>query len=136
MFHSDEITSETCLIDGLEESFDLHFTWSSINHLSPDLKYIKHFFFFPSEVFGGKKVTWTWRECPSGATAAHWPSSNIEREFSNESTKSLKKRASRSRSVSCSPPLYCCPPPLRPENPVSRARGGSQAVRQHQSRGG
>lgn len=86
MFHSDEITSETCLIDGLEESFDLHFTRSSINHLSPDLKKnIMLFFFFKSEDIGGKKVTWTWRECPSGARAAHWPSSNIERVI--ESTK-------------------------------------------------
>lgn len=49
MFHSGEIASETCLIDGLEESFDLHFTRSSINHLSPDLKNKRQFFFFQSE---------------------------------------------------------------------------------------
>lgn len=56
MFHSDEITSETCLIDGLEESFDLHFTRPSINHLSPDLKKnMECFFFFSQKILEKKK---------------------------------------------------------------------------------
>lgn len=72
-------------------------------------------------------------ECPSGATVVHWPSSNIEHELSNESRKCLKTRASRSTGIWCSPPPYCCPPPLHPESPASQARGGSLAT-QHWTR--
>lgn len=81
MFYSDEVTSESCLIDGLEESFDLHFTRSSINHLSPDLKKPhKQSRSFQSEDVKKKKcyvgplldsVHRLEAECPSGATVVH-----------------------------------------------------------------
>lgn len=142
MFQSDEVTSESCLIDGLEERFDLHFARSSINHLSPDLKKKKKKKntkpFLSVERREKKKKSHVGpllgsahrleAECPSGATVVHWPSSNIEHELSNESRKCLKTRASQSMSISCSPPLYCCPPPLHPESPASQARGGSPAM--------
>lgn len=148
MFYSDEVTSESCLIDGPEESFDLHFTRSSINHLSPDLKKKKTTHTqsrsFQSEDVRKRKKSHEGpllrsahrleAVCPSGATVVHWPSSNIEHELSNESRKCLKTRAARSTSISCSPPLCCCPPPLHPESPVSQVRGGSLAIQQHQTR--
>lgn len=146
MFYSDKVTSESCLIDRLEESFDLHFTRSSINHLSPDLKKkTKHKAVpFSRKMLEKKKKCHMGpllgsahrleEECPSGATFVHWPSSNIEHELSNESRKCLKTRASRSMSISCSPPLYCCPPPLHPESPASQAQGGSLAIQWHQTR--
>lgn len=150
MFYSDEVTSESCLIDGLEESFDLHFTRSSINHLSPDLKKKENKKHTQSRSFKSEDVRKRNKKshvgpllgsahrleagCPSGATVVHWPSSNIEHELSNESKKCLKTRAARSTSMSCSPPLYCCPPPLHPESPVSQVREGSLAIQRHQTR--
>lgn len=40
----------TCLIDRLEKSFDLHFTWSSINHLSPNLEKNRVVSFIPKTI--------------------------------------------------------------------------------------
>lgn len=103
--HTDR--ESTCLIDRLEKSFDLHVAWPSINHLPSDLKSTKPLL---SET-GQENLL---HDCPQ-ADDAQWPGSNSEHELSG---------------VKDSPPLYCRPPPLHPESPVSLVQEGSQAERE------
>lgn len=127
----------TCLIDRLEESFDLHVAWSSIDHLSADLENTKPFLSVADML--EKHVTWTfaapysadWQVgCPQADSAVHWPDSDSEHELNNVKAQKMPENLSVPLGIKYSPPLYCCPPPLHPESPASQAQGGSQAKRE------
>lgn len=126
------LKTNTCLINRFDKRFDLHFTRSSVNHLTSNLKR------------GGEKIVmlqlldqimlmrpllhetqqtgrWIVLKLTLLFTGRNF---NMSFQINKEKKKMKTETFLLQQGL---PPLYCCPPPLHPGSPVSLAQEGSQA---------